>query len=46
VTILGVAVSSPASWLIFQDVEAGNTFNATVYTWLPPAAASASKSAS
>jgi len=33
VTILGVAIAFVASFLIFQDVEAGNTFNGTVYTW-------------
>ncbi len=34
VTILGVAVSFVASWLIFRDVQAGHVFNGTVYTWL------------
>ncbi|HEX6733775.1 MAG TPA: NADH-quinone oxidoreductase subunit L [Azonexus sp.] len=34
VTIAGVAISFIASVLIFQDVQAGNTFNGTVYTWL------------
>ncbi len=34
VTILGVAVSCGASWLIFQDVQAGHVFNGTVYTWI------------
>ena len=34
VTIAGVAVSFIASWLVFQDVRAGNTFNGTVYTWM------------
>jgi NADH-quinone oxidoreductase subunit L len=34
VTILGVAISFLASLLVFQDVQAGNTFNGTVYTWL------------
>ena len=34
VTILGVAISLLASWLIFQDVQAGNTHNGPVYTWL------------
>jgi NADH-quinone oxidoreductase subunit L len=34
VCILGVAVSTWASFVIFQDVLAGNTFNGTVYTWL------------
>ncbi|QID17707.1 NADH-quinone oxidoreductase subunit L [Nitrogeniibacter mangrovi] len=33
VTILGVAIAFVASFLIFQDVRAGNTFNGTVYTW-------------
>ena len=33
-TILGVAVAFVCSVLIFQDVQAGNTFNGTVYTWL------------
>jgi NADH-quinone oxidoreductase subunit L len=33
VTILGVAVSLVASWVIFQDVQAGNTFNGALYTW-------------
>ncbi|MBV2234099.1 MAG: NADH-quinone oxidoreductase subunit L [Sterolibacterium sp.] len=34
VTILGVAVAFIASVMIFQDVQAGNTFNGTVYQWL------------
>jgi NADH-quinone oxidoreductase subunit L len=34
ITIMGVAVSLLASWLIFQDVERGNTYNGAVYTWL------------
>ena len=33
VTILGVAVSLVASILTFQDVQAGNTFNGTLYAW-------------
>ena len=33
VTILGVAVSFLASIVIFQDVQAGNVFNGTLYTW-------------
>ena len=33
-TITGVAVAFIASVLIFQDVQAGNTFNGPVYTWL------------
>ena len=31
---LGVAVSLVASYFIFRDVMAGNTFNGDVYTWL------------
>ncbi len=34
VTIAGVAVSCWASWLIFQDVQAGHVYNGTVYTWI------------
>ena len=34
VTIAGVAVSFIASVFIFKDVQAGNTFNGTVYTWM------------
>ncbi|MBK6906958.1 MAG: NADH-quinone oxidoreductase subunit L [Rhodocyclaceae bacterium] len=34
VTILGVAVAFALSVIVFQDVQAGNTFNGTVYTWL------------
>ncbi|MEQ1667143.1 MAG: proton-conducting transporter membrane subunit, partial [Sulfuriferula sp.] len=34
VTIAGVAVSCWASWLVFQDVQAGHVFNGTVYTWI------------
>lgn len=34
VTITGVAVAFIASLLIFQDVQAGNTFNGPVYTWI------------
>ncbi len=34
VTIAGVAVSCWASWLIFQDVQAGHSYNGTVYTWI------------
>ncbi len=34
VTILGVATSCWASWLIFRDVQAGHVFNGAVYTWL------------
>jgi len=34
VTTLGVAVAFVASYFIFQDVMAGNTFNGPVYQWL------------
>jgi NADH-quinone oxidoreductase subunit L len=34
VTILGVAASFFLSVLVYQDVEAGNTWNGHVYTWL------------
>ena len=34
VTIAGVAVSLVASWVIFQDVRAGHTYNGSVYTWM------------
>ena len=34
VTILGVLISFLASLLVFQDVQAGNTFNGALYTWL------------
>ncbi len=34
VTILGVAIAFLGSLLIFQDVQAGNTYNGPVYTWL------------
>lgn len=33
VTVLGVAVSFAVSLLIFRDVQAGNTFNGSLYTW-------------
>ncbi|MEC5396472.1 NADH-quinone oxidoreductase subunit L [Uliginosibacterium sp. H1] len=33
VTILGVAVALVASVVIYQDVQAGNTFNGALYTW-------------
>ena len=33
VTILGVAIALAASVVIYQDVQAGNTFNGTLYTW-------------
>src|SRR5574340_43207 len=34
VTIAGVAISFIASWVVFQDVLIGNTFNGSVYTWM------------
>ncbi len=34
VTILGVAIACIASFVIFQDVMAGHTFNGPVYQWL------------
>jgi NADH-quinone oxidoreductase subunit L len=34
VTIFGVLLSFLASCVIFADVQHGNTFNGTVYTWL------------
>jgi len=34
VTIAGVLVALVCSVLVFQDVQAGHTFNGTVYTWL------------
>ncbi len=34
VTILGVAIAFVLSVIIFQDVQAGNTFNGSVYTWM------------
>jgi NADH-quinone oxidoreductase subunit L len=34
ITILGVAISCYASYLVFQDVQLGHTFNGSVYTWL------------
>jgi len=33
VTILGVAIAFVTSLVIFQDVQAGNVFNGTLYTW-------------
>ena len=33
-TISGVAIAFIASLFIFQDVQAGNTFNGPVYQWL------------
>ncbi len=33
VTILGVTAALVLSWFIFQDVDAGKTYNAAVYTW-------------
>ncbi len=37
ITILGVATSFVLSVLVYQDVEAGHTWNGTVYTWLQSA---------
>ncbi|HEX8988607.1 MAG TPA: proton-conducting transporter membrane subunit, partial [Rhodocyclaceae bacterium] len=34
VTILGVATAFVCSVLVFQDVQAGHTFNGPVYTWM------------
>ncbi|MDT3706599.1 MAG: NADH-quinone oxidoreductase subunit L [Thiobacillus sp.] len=34
VAIAGVAISFVASWVVFQDVLIGNTFNGSVYTWM------------
>jgi NADH-quinone oxidoreductase subunit L len=34
VAVAGVAISFIASWVVFQDVLIGNTFNGTVYTWM------------
>ena len=34
VTVLGVAVAFVASVVIYFDVQAGNTFNGAIYTWL------------
>ncbi len=34
VTILGVSIAFLASIVIFRDVQAGNTFNGALYTWL------------
>lgn len=33
VTILGVAAAFVGSVFVFRDVQAGNTFNGTLYTW-------------
>jgi len=33
VTIFGVLVATVASYIVFNDVVAGNTFNGAVYTW-------------
>ncbi len=33
VAILGVAVAFVGSVIVFQDVEAGNVYNGTLYTW-------------
>ena len=34
VTSIGVAISFVLSVIIFQDVQAGHTFNGTVYQWM------------
>lgn len=34
VTILGVAAALVLSFIVFQDVQAGHTYNGTVYTWM------------
>ncbi len=34
ITILGVAVSTVLSFVVWRDVNAGNHFNGPVYTWL------------
>ena len=34
ITILGVAVSTVLSFIVWRDVNAGNHFNGPVYTWL------------
>ncbi|MCF8197426.1 MAG: NADH-quinone oxidoreductase subunit L [Sulfuritalea sp.] len=34
VTILGVTISFVLSFVIYQDVQAGNVFNGAVYTWM------------
>ncbi len=34
VTILGVTISFVLSFLIYQDVQAGNVFNGAIYTWM------------
>ena len=34
ITSIGVAISFILSVIIFQDVQAGNTFNGTVYQWM------------
>jgi NADH-quinone oxidoreductase subunit L len=34
VTILGVAIALVCSVLVFQDVQAGHTFNGAVYKWM------------
>ncbi|MGE0310497.1 MAG: NADH-quinone oxidoreductase subunit L [Lautropia sp.] len=33
VAIAGVAISLIASWFVYRDVMAGNTFNGTLYSW-------------
>jgi NADH-quinone oxidoreductase subunit L len=34
VTVTGVAIAFIASLIIYQDVQAGNTFNGSLYTWM------------
>jgi NADH-quinone oxidoreductase subunit L len=34
ITIAGMVISMAASFVVFRDVLAGNTFNGAVYTWL------------
>ena len=34
ITIAGMVISVVASFLVFRDVLAGNTFNGPLYTWI------------
>ncbi|HWA12876.1 MAG TPA: NADH-quinone oxidoreductase subunit L, partial [Burkholderiales bacterium] len=34
VTIAGMVVSTVCAFLVFRDVQAGNTFNGPLYTWI------------
>ena len=34
ICILGVAISTVASFVVWRDVMAGHTFNGDIYTWL------------